>query len=384
MNCPDCGHRNDTADRFCVSCQAFLEWEESPAPAPPPRTTPRTPTSLPVTPPLPVPSPGPTSEPPGPAPGPAPTGPPPPVPPRPPAPPPRPRTPPTPAEPPSPSAAPRRPGDHPERGGPPGAREPGGEAEPAGHPGEAGRPGGRPCPLCRTDNPHDRRLCHRCGAVLDTASPPHRARPPWWRRILRRPESAHEAGSRPRHRTWRRPRLALPLTLLVLLLAVWFGRSHLPEVFTFTQDRTTKPEALRPTEIRASSEAPGHPASAAFDGFNNRYWAPVNPGSGVGQYLEADFDKPVRLRELLITSGSSVNQDEFLTEARPAKITVLLVAADGARRTKTVTLRDQPGQQAFALRGSDIVRIRLTADADFGIRLDRRLAVAEVEFFGRR
>ncbi|MBB4885204.1 discoidin domain-containing protein [Streptomyces netropsis] len=375
MTCPDCGHRNDTGDRFCASCQAFLEWEEQPAPAPP--------------------SPATAPPPPAPSPSPAPATPAPSVPPRPTvaplaATPPRPRTPPTPAEPPSPPAAappppaaPRRPGDRPERG-PDGGPDPGRETGTTGHPAGARRPTGRLCPLCRTDNPYDRRLCHRCGAVLDTAPPPRRTRPPWWRRILRRSDRALAAGSRPRHRTWRRPRLALPLTLLVLLLAVWFGRSHLPDVFTFTQDRTTKPEALRPTEVRASSEAPGHPASAAFDGFNNRYWAPVNPGSGIGQYLEADFDKPVRLRELLITSGSSVNQDEFLTQARPAKITVLLVAADGERRTKTVTLRDQPGQQTFAVRGSDVVRIRLTADADFGIRLDRRLAVAEVEFFGRR
>ncbi|MEU2850218.1 discoidin domain-containing protein [Streptomyces syringium] len=373
MTCPDCGHHNDTADRFCASCQAFLEWEEREAPAPP------SPAATPSPPPARSPDPGtpPASRA---------AGPPPSVPPRPPtaplaAPttPPRPRTPPpTPAEPPTP-AAPRRPGDRPERG-PDSGPEPG----PAGHPAPPRRPPGRPCPLCRTDNPYDRQLCRRCGAVLDTAPPPRRARPPWWRRILRRSDRALAAGSRPRHRTWRRPRLELPLTLLVLLLAVWFGRSHLPDVFTFTRDRTTKPEALRPTEVRASSEAPGHPASAAFDGFNNRYWAPVNPGSGVGQYLEADFDKPVRLRELLITSGSSVNQDEFLTQARPARITVLLVAADGERRTKTVTLRDQPGQQTFALRGFDVVRVRLTADADFGIRLDRRLAVAEVEFFGRR
>lgn len=367
MTCPDCGHRNATGDRFCVSCQAFLEWEERGAPEP---------LSPAATPTPPAPSPLPSSEPepeaqpelpprPTAAPFAAPTIPP------------RPRTPPlTPA-------APRRPGDRPERGPDRGPGS-GPEADAADYPAPPRRPPNRPCPLCRTDNPYDRRLCRRCGAVLDTAPPPRRVRPPWWRRILRRSDRAPAAGSRPRHRTWRRPRLALPLTLLVLLLAVWFGRSHLPEVFTFAQDRTTKPEALRPTEVRASSEAPGHPASAAFDGFNNRYWAPVNLGSGVGQYLEADFDKPVRLRELLITSGSSVNQDEFLTEARPARITVLLVAADGARRTKTVTLRDQPGQQTFALRGSDVVRIRLTADADFGIRLDRRLAVAEVEFFGRR
>ncbi|WP_116210048.1 discoidin domain-containing protein [Streptomyces olivoreticuli] len=174
------------------------------------------------------------------------------------------------------------------------------------------------------------------------------------------------------------------MTLLLVIGAVWFARSGLPGVFTFTQDRTSKPEALRPTDVRGSSEAPGHPAGSAFDGFSNRYWAPADTGQATGQYLEADFDKPVRLRELLITSGSSANQDEFLTTARPAQITVTLVSSDGHRSTKEINLKDQPGQQTFGIRGSDVVRVRLTDRTDFGTRPDRRLAIAEVEFFGRR
>ncbi|WP_307826473.1 discoidin domain-containing protein [Streptomyces pactum] len=244
----------------------------------------------------------------------------------------------------------------------------------------------RPCPRCRADNATDRRLCTRCGALLDTTGASDRHPPlPWWRRFLRwGSERELAAGSRPRGGRWPRPRLALPLTVLLLAGLAWFARSYLNEAFTFTRDQTSKPEALRPDTTRASSEASGHRAGAAFDGFNNRYWAPARAGAGHGQYLEADFAVPVRLRKVIITPGTSAKQDEFLSQARPSEITVTLTTADGDRSTKALNLEDQAGQQTFDLRGTDVVRVRLTADAAFGARPDRRLAVAEVEFFGRR
>ena len=156
------------------------------------------------------------------------------------------------------------------------------------------------------------------------------------------------------------------------------------DVFNFTQDQTKKPEALHPTQVRASSAAPGHRAGAAFDGFNNRYWAPASTGPGTGQYLEADFDKPVRLQKLLITPGISANEGEFLTQARPAKITITMVNSKGKETTKSISLHDQPGGQPFDVKAADLARVRLTTDASFGARANRRLAIAEIELFGRR
>ncbi|WEV28904.1 hypothetical protein OYE22_29745 [Streptomyces sp. 71268] len=282
----------------------------------------------------------------------------------------------------------RRPGDRREDAHDPGPdhRVAPAPDDPGPAPGPVTRTGSRPCPRCRADNPHERRFCQRCGAQLgDPARAPGQNRLPWWRRLFGRDrDRVLEAGSRPRHRTWPRPRLALPLTLLILLAAAYFARSQLSDALTFTQDQTGKPEALRPAEARASSEAGGHRAGAAFDGFTNRYWAPADTGPATGQYLEATFEKPVRLRKLLVISGRSANQDEFLTQARPAELTVTLFTTDGERSTKAVNLKDQPGQQTFDVRGSDVVRVRLAVDAAYGASAKRRVAVAEVEFFGRR
>ncbi|BBJ38596.1 hypothetical protein SSPO_013140 [Streptomyces antimycoticus] len=288
-----------------------------------------------------------------------------------------------------PAAAPRRPGDRLEDTDTGPDHRPGAPDEPPAAPPRPDAPPrrpGRPCPRCRADNPSDRRLCMRCGILLDSAPEPGRPRRlPWWRRIFRRDaQRPLAAGSRPTHRTWPRPRLTLPVLVLVLAAAAWFARSQLSEVFTFTQDQTGDPKALHPTAVRGSSQAPGHRAGAAFDGYNNRYWAPATAGPGTGQYLEADFDRPVRLRKLLITSGRSAKADEFLTQARPSELTLTLVTSENERTTKGVNLQDQPGQQSFDVHGSDVVRIRLSVDAAYGARSDRRTAIAEVEFFGRQ
>jgi hypothetical protein len=226
----------------------------------------------------------------------------------------------------------------------------------------------------------------RCGALLDQTAPSEDFEPlPWWRRIFQRSsERSVAAGTRPRRRAWRRPRLAIPLALLLLVTGFWFGRSPLTQLLNLTHDRTGKPEALRPTRYDASSSAPGHKAGLAFDGANNRYWAPAKTGSGVGQYLEAGFDKPVRLQKVLITSGSSAKQEDFLLQARPAKVTMTVIAVGGDKSTKVIKLRDEPGPQTFDLSGSNVVEVRMTVDAAYGARPNRRVAIAEVEFFGRR
>ncbi|MFD4762466.1 hypothetical protein ACFWOJ_27495 [Streptomyces sp. NPDC058439] len=73
-----------------------------------------------------------------------------------------------------------------------------------------------------------------------------------------------------------------------------------------------------------------------------------------------------------------------LNQARPARITSRLTSADGTPVTRKLRVKDQPGRQTFDLRGSEVVRPGLITDTTYGAGKDRRLAVAEVEFFGRR
>ncbi|GAA3660822.1 NADase-type glycan-binding domain-containing protein [Streptomyces iranensis] len=75
--------------------------------------------------------------------------------------------------------------------------------------------------------------------------------------------------------------------------------------------------------------------------------APATAGPGTGEYPEADFDRPVRLRKPLITSGRAAKADEFLTQARPSELALTLVDSGGERTPKGVNLQDRAGQQSF-------------------------------------
>ncbi|MFB7936123.1 hypothetical protein [Streptomyces sp. NPDC056049] len=236
------------------------------------------------------------------------------------------------------------------------------------------------CPGCGTANEAARTLCVRCALPL-APGPAPAAAPPWWRRLPRRGAwQAPLAGTRPR-RSRRRPRIVLPLVLVLLAVGVWFGLPHAGSLLGLAREETSRPESLPPSAVRASRSLKEHPATAAFDGFSNRYWAAPEPGAT----LEAEFGLPgVRVTKLVVFSGTSAKKDEFLAQARPARILVELVSADGDTRTRRLTLKDQPGQQTLTLRGSKVTHIRITPETAYGTARGRHLALAEVEFFGHR
>ncbi|MFI6080067.1 DUF4157 domain-containing protein [Streptomyces sp. NPDC051217] len=87
---------------------------------------------------------------------------------------------------------------------------------------------------------------------------------------------------------------------------------------------------------------------------------------------------------VLVFSGTSARKDGFLTQARPARGAVQLTLHEGELTTRSIRLRGRAGEQTFDLRGSDTVRAGLAVDSAYGTGRDRRIALAEVEFFGHR
>ena len=73
------------------------------------------------------------------------------------------------------------------------------------------------------------------------------------------------------------------------------------------REREVRVENLHPISMRASSfiNNPDHPfsASLAFDGDQRTAWNESGPGPGRGEWIEADFGEPVRIRRLTITTG---------------------------------------------------------------------------------
>ncbi|MGW2823167.1 NADase-type glycan-binding domain-containing protein [Streptomyces sp. NPDC001443] len=425
--CPNCGHHNAPDAAFCASCNEFLEWEESgtgsagvgrtttPAPraavAEPALSGPAVPSPAapsPVTPATVTPdasASGPSAQAAaatGPEPATARTAP---LPPRPETPPTVPapeRTVPSPAVPLA-SAAPAepvRPGASAERGVSGTVRRPGERpADPddvPASPDTQDTTAPRPvppaddliCAACTQANPRTRTLCLRCGAVLGAAVV-QEERLSWWARLLRRlrrrPPRPLAAGQRPRVRAWRRPSLAIPITLVLLLGGGYLAKPHLSGLIDSLRNKTAEPTPVNPKFAQASSHLKNHGPNLAFDGANNTYWAPASGGAGTGEALEARFEQPVTLEQLIIHTGVSVNKDEFLKQARPSVIDVELGEQGGKVEKKQLKLEDKPGPQTLDLEGKNVSTVRFVVRSSYGAEAkNRHTAILEVEFFGLR
>ncbi|KQM82349.1 hypothetical protein ASE68_02835 [Agromyces sp. Leaf222] len=192
------------------------------------------------------------------------------------------------------------------------------------------------------------------------------------------------AGTRPKRR--RRFRYGTLVTILViagLVAAAWFARASIITFFNSAADRVVDSSAHNPTGLTASSSADGRGPELAHDGFSDLSWAPAPTGPAVGEWLAATFDAPYRLVAVQISPGASVEQADFLAQARPS--TMLVTTTDAAGQTQDIRLKlaDEPGPQRFDVGVDDVVAVQFTIEGAYGASPDTHVSVAEVEFIGR-
>ncbi|GLY69056.1 NADase-type glycan-binding domain-containing protein [Amycolatopsis taiwanensis] len=340
--CAQCGEHNAEGDTFCGGCGAFLEWETArptplaePAPDESALSSQTTESQTPKSPAQQRPAPAPVAEPSPPA---------------------------------EPEVRLRRPGST----APPPRRSTTRPAEP--NPED----GSLDCPRCQAGNRPERTFCRACGARL--ATPPAPVKQPWWHRLFsRRPAPAGH-----RNRTRRRIRLAPLIMAILILLALVAGfplRGKVTEVVDAIRDRIGQPTPIV-AAATASSEAPGHGAGLAVDGTRNTYWAPAGTGAAEGEFLEFSFSGPVRLTSVLISPGAGGTQPEFRDQARPKGIRLSWTTDSGTGQQET-ELAEGPQPQQIDLGVSGVRSLRLTLLSGYGIADGKRIAIGEVEFFGR-
>ena len=246
---------------------------------------------------------------------------------------------------------------------------------------EPGAVGGVPCPWCATANRPDRHYCARCAMPMagDEQVP---GRLPWWRRLLTfRSGEIPWAGDRPRLRrtfdrvlTW--IGAAIVLTLLIVLAV------NIPRGVQAAKDHFAKRAPVSPDRVTASRSFPGHKPELAFDKLNNTWWGPGLSQSGEGQWLEARFDEPTRLLDVLITPGVSTRADQLGQSALPHRIEARITTADGRTTTRELDLDQGAGAQRRAFRVGDVTSVRFTLESAYGTSGSKQVAIAEIEFFG--
>lgn len=246
---------------------------------------------------------------------------------------------------------------------------------------ELGADGGIPCPWCATRNRPERHYCARCAMPMagEGRTP---ARLPWWRRL--RGAGNREtpwAGDRPRLRrafdrvlTWLGA--AIVLTLLIVLAV------NIPKGVQATRDHFAKRAPAVPDKVAASRSYPGHKPELAFDELNNTWWGPGVAESGQGQWIEARFDQPTRLLDVIITPGTSTRADQLSKSALPHRLEARVTTADGKTTTRELTLDQGAGAQRRAFRVGEVTAVRLTLESAYQPSASKQVAIAEIEFFG--
>ncbi|MFD0257067.1 zinc ribbon domain-containing protein [Kitasatospora indigofera] len=243
---------------------------------------------------------------------------------------------------------------------------------------------GATCPWCATSNPPERHFCRRCGAQFATRDEAGATPLPWWRRLFGGDGGeAPWAGQRPRLRRGfgRTVRLALLAGLVVLVLVaglIWAG----PAVDA-VNDHFAKRVPIDPVAVTASRSYEGHGPELTVDKVSNSWWGTGIEGDSAGEWLEAGFGRPVRLLDLVITPGASADVAQQLAQARPRQLELLITDVDGRTVTRQVELTGD-GAQRVKLRAGRVTKVRLVLRSAFGVAAGKQVAVAEVEFFGRK
>ncbi|MGW2279180.1 NADase-type glycan-binding domain-containing protein [Streptomyces sp. NPDC001770] len=250
-------------------------------------------------------------------------------------------------------------------------------------PGEQlGFDGGTPCPWCSTRNRPDRHYCTRCAMPMagDEHAPGRRL--PWWRRLF---DSSNRetpwAGDRPRvRRTFDRVLSWVGAAIVLTLVIV--AAVHIPDGIRATRDHFAKRAPLSPDHVSASRSYPGHKPDSSFDKIENTWWGPGVSESGQGQWIEASFDSPTRLLNVLVTPGVSKRADKNTEQALPHRIDVTVTRSSGETTRSRLTLDDGAGSQTRNFRYDDVTKVRFTIESAYHTSSKKQVAVAEIEFFG--
>jgi hypothetical protein len=205
---------------------------------------------------------------------------------------------------------------------------------------------------------------------------------PWWRRIFDfRNRETPWAGDRPRLRrafdrvlTW--------IGAVVVIALVTVLAFNIPNAVSATRDHFAKRAQVSPDRVSASRSYAGHKPDLVFDKLNNTWWGPGVVQGGVGEWIEARFDEPTPLLNVVISSGESKRFDQLKKSALPHRMKATIKTSDGKTETREITLDQTAGGQTRDFRAKNVISVRFTIESSYQTSGSTQVAIAEIEFFG--
>ncbi|WP_228474353.1 NADase-type glycan-binding domain-containing protein, partial [Streptomyces calidiresistens] len=248
---------------------------------------------------------------------------------------------------------------------------------------EVGAEGGVPCRWCGMSNHPGRHYCARCAmsmAATEEQADPERL--PWWRRLFdHRGEEVPWAGERPLPDRGLRYLLRWLIIGVVASLLI-LGLVRLPGAIEAARDHFAERAPVAPNRVDASWSYGDQGPELAFDKLNNTWWGPGVSQAGKGEWIEARFDEPVDLLDVVITPGVSTRADQLGESALPRRMEVEITHANGVKTTRDITLDQGVGPQHRDFRAKRVVTVRFVLDTAYAASDDKQVAIAEIEFFG--
>ncbi|HTS96579.1 MAG TPA: zinc ribbon domain-containing protein [Streptosporangiaceae bacterium] len=182
------------------------------------------------------------------------------------------------------------------------------------------------------------------------------------------------------------PRLALarfaPVILVAGLLGIGLGpaRAWLTSHVLGLEHKAQAQLAQRyanvvPIRARVSSAAPGHGGMLAIDGIDQTYW--LTGGDGTGATLRIRFASPTDIARVGVLSGEPGGG--YTTQARPR--TIELIAA--GRPPVTLSFLDSPAFQNRPVSLAGVTVVTVVIENAYPGQQGQAVALREIEFFTR-
>ncbi|MFJ9712662.1 discoidin domain-containing protein [Streptomyces sp. NPDC101234] len=224
------------------------------------------------------------------------------------------------------------------------------------------------CWRCGVQNRPDRTFCRNDGAPLDRSGQ----------------QTTTVASRRGERFAGWRPRVSGARVLIAVgVVAALVGAAFLtPAAVGAIRDHFTDPAPLPPAAVSASNSDAAHPAQSAFDGVSNTWWGPGFSGDSAGQYLQANYSRPVDLQKMIITPGVSTRSADLDAEARPQRFDLLITDSSGRTSLTHYQLADG-GPQLVDASMHDAVQVDMILRSAYGTASNKQVAIAEVELLGR-